>query len=60
MTTKTEDYTNNFDHNENGGPNCDVRAVSQFCNVFIKFGLCLNAKRTIRTKMRYRKDWINV
>ena len=31
-----EDYNNNHNHDEYRGPNCDVRAVSQICNVFCK------------------------
>ena len=29
-----EDYNINHDHDVYRGPNCDVRAVSQFCDVF--------------------------
>ena len=30
-----KDYNNNHNHDEYRGPNCDVRAVSQFCDVFV-------------------------
>ena len=33
-----EDYNNNHDHDEYRGPNCDVRAVLQFCDVFWSVG----------------------
>ena len=30
-----EDYNNNHNQDEYGGPNCDVRVVLQFCDVLL-------------------------